>query len=230
MKKLIIALHHLEDKEIQYHYLWHKRISDMKIVWQTDKISIHPDWFIIDVPGKIMIPNVMRVLSYYAAKFEYDYYCLIAGDCYILKKDLFDKAIEYMKENKSDVCFTHLNNSKEHYKSLFDPMITRNYKVPQTEIRWSLNICNFLTKKAVDIYNKESHFKIYDEADFPNAFYKKVNTVLYPDINYNYFNAADLARVEGGRIKGINNEKRDVPIIHAVKNYKLLDEYNIKLT
>jgi hypothetical protein len=229
VKKLIIALHHLDEENIKYHYDWHKRIADMKIVWQTAKRSNNPDWMTIDVPGKIMIPNVMRVLSHYAAKYNYDYYCLMAGDCYILKKYFFDRVIEYMQHKKADVCFTHLNNSQEHYKSLFDPMITRNYKVPQTQIRWSLNICNFLTRKAVKIYNEESHFKIYDESDFPNAFYGKVTTALFPNINYNYFNAADLARVYGGRIKGIKNEKRDVPIIHAVKDYKLLDEYNVKL-
>jgi hypothetical protein len=233
MEKALIILNHLSKDDILYHYNWHKRICDTKVVWQTTIYTI-------DVPGKIMVPNVMRILSYYASKFDYKYYCLMAGDCIILRKEFFNDAINYMKAESADVCFTHINSMKEHYKSLFDPMIIRNYGVPETKIRWSLNICNILTRKAVDLYNKKSHMKIYDEADFPNVFYNRVNTVLYPDIDYCYFSAANLARVDnkrikgmlkayGGRIKAINDENKNIDLIHAVKNYKLLDEFNIKL-
>ena len=241
MNKLILILNHADREAVTFNKDWHNPICDTKVIWQTDQKSDNQDIIAIDMPGKIVIANVMRILCFYAARYKYDYYCLMAGDCYILKKDFIDKAITYMKKDKADVCFTHIDKRLEHYKCSFYDMIVRNYHIDRDDIRWSLNICNIVSRKAVNIYNEFSFYKIYDEADFPNVFHNKLRTITYPGINYNYFNAANIAEFNNcvgedrsphlsGMVRSINNENPPLEIVHAIKNYKLLKEFNVCLT
>jgi len=245
MKYAIFVLTHYNKEFVIPHYKWHEQICDTYIIYQTSKIIDFNNFILVDIPGTMCIWNVTRLLAHYAIRYDYDYYVLMAGDCFILRKDWIPKTIEFMKEKEADVSFTHISAKCEHFKVQFYKMIEHFYKIDRKEIKWSLNACNVFSRKALEIYNKTNYFKVYDEVDPYNALAKKVKVVGNPFINYNAFSASCLTDHTVEEIKAkiyrpykfddpdmvyeTNESPKDLHIIHAVKDFDKFRQLGFKL-
>lgn len=221
MTKLIMSISHYAPAEVVYWYEWYKKLSDVKIILQSDVDMKHKDVHIVDIPGTMVVPQKMRLYCHYALKYNYDYYVFLDSDAFILCKEFLDKIIEYMYDKKAHVCFTELSDKLEHYKGIYYDFIRKHYKTDL--IVHSLNILTVCSRQAIELYNRINYFKIYDEVDFPTVMVNNIQYCVYTDFNYHLFNA-DV--IDYGKAEQI---KKEDCIIHALKDYDILRRRGIKL-
>jgi hypothetical protein len=222
----IMFLTHFDRDKCLFQYEWHKRLGyDVKMLWNTaEKEMPNEDFIPMDIPGCLAAFNMKRILCYYGLKYDYEKYILSCSDVFFMSRSFVDRIFDDV--GYYDLVTSHLSTKMEHYKITCFRIMQMVYKnIYNGDYCHGIGGCDGISRESMEWYLSQTHYKSYDEIDFPVLFTKYKIVKNIDGIDVNYYNASRLDTDDRLSLPAA----KDAPILHAIKDYSLLEKHGLEL-